>query len=608
MASRMVMVFLALCLALGTVGANLFRRQILQGPTLQQRARERQSQRSRALAERRSIVDRNGELVAFDDRRLRIWAHPNNFRLMGDPPHQLRSRAEISALLAPLLPLTRRELERRMAGRVSGIRLVENLDAELARSIAQLGISGIDLEFYPYRTYPQGPAFANVVGFLDSDRRPQAGLELSQNRYLERPERNQLRQFSATGQLLPRDLAPGSFHRDELQLQLTIDGQLQRIAHQALSDALKRWKASRGAVIVMDVRDGSLLAISSAPGYDPSRFWVADPKLYREWSVEDLFEPGSTFKPINLAIALQEGAIEADSTVVDKGYLQIGGWPLFNHDRKANGTIDMAKVLQVSSNIGMVQVMSQLSADVYWQWLDALGIAATPDTDLPGAQAGMVKPRKLFTTQPIEPAVAAFGQGFSLTALKLLQLHAVIANGGRMVSPHITRGLRDAGDVAAEGQAPGRQIFDPGVTALVSGWMESVVTDGSGRAVAMPGYRIAGKTGTAQKAENGAYRDNAVIASFVAHLPVESPRFALLVVIDEPKGPHVYGSSVAAPIAARLIDQLVLLQQLPPNPTAAEAELKLEAEAGGRPADLPAAATTTNPQSIRSLTLVPNNG
>jgi cell division protein FtsI (penicillin-binding protein 3) len=178
--------------------------------------------------------------------------------------------------------------------------------------------------------------------------------------------------------------------------------------------------------------------------------------------------------------------------------------------------------------------------------------------------AGQLKDRGAFIGQPIEPAVAAFGQGFSLTPLKLVQLHAMLANGGRLVSPHITRGLRSGDALASPPGATGIPLLDPAVTRTVMDWMEAVVERGQ-LPVKTPGYRIGGKTGTAQKAENGVYIPGALITSFVGHLPMNDPRYVVLVVVDEPKGGNVYGSTVAAPVAKEIIDALLVLESIPPS-------------------------------------------
>ncbi|MGB7563621.1 MAG: penicillin-binding transpeptidase domain-containing protein, partial [Prochlorococcaceae cyanobacterium] len=199
-------------------------------------------------------------------------------------------------------------------------------------------------------------------------------------------------------------------------------------------------------------------------------------------------------------------------------------------------------------------------------WLHKFGIDTVPDTDLPGAVAGQLKSKSDFVSQPIEPATAAFGQGFSLTPLKLLQLHAMLANGGRLVSPHITRGLRSGEGLAGLPPDSGQQLIRPQVARTVLQWMETVVQKGSGKGIRIPGYRIGGKTGTAQKALNGVYIPGARICSFVAHLPIEDPRFVVLVVVDEPQGGNAYGSTVAVPVAKQIVEALLVLEKIPPSP------------------------------------------
>ena len=562
---RLLAVYLIMAAGLTGLAARLAWVQVVDGPRLQSKARAVQTHAVTPIGKRRTIVDRNGRLVALDEERFTLWAHPRYFNVPGDDPQKRRTPAEIAEKLAALLAKPRQELLGAMGNRRSGVKLVTDLDPETAERVRNLGISGLDLEAYPHRIYPQGSLFANVVGFLNLERVPQAGLEQSRDQDLRRQETTFRMRRGADGTPLPEGLIAGSLYGDDLRLQLTLDARLQQVAQQALARQVKQWKAKRGAALVMDVRSGEMLALASTPTYDPNQFWKFKPGLFREWSVQDLYEPGSTFKPINLAVALQEKAIDPDGKVNDSGQLTIGGWPIFNHDRRGNGVIDFPTVLQVSSNVAMVQAMDRVKPQRFWHWLQAMGIGAAPDTDLPGAVAGELKDRTAFITQPIEPAVAAFGQGFSLTPLKLVQLHAMLANGGRMVSPHITRGLRSGEALASAPAGGGIQLLDPGVTQTVMRWMESVVEKGSGKGARIPGYRIGGKTGTAQKAERGVYIPGARITSFVAHVPIENPRYVVLVVVDEPQGGNAYGSTVAVPVARQILEALLVLEKLPPT-------------------------------------------
>ncbi|MEO1001491.1 MAG: penicillin-binding protein 2 [Cyanobacteria bacterium J06638_7] len=567
---RLLAVYGLLSVSLVGLAVRLAWLQVIDTANLEAKARAIQTQSQTPLGKRRTIVDRNGRLVALDEERFTLWAHPRYFNFPGDDPQKLRSRQEVAGRLASVLAQPATVLHERMAGRPSGVKLGTGIDPETAERIRQLGISGLDLEGYPQRIYPQGPLFANVVGFLNLERVPQAGLEQSRDGDLRRQESTLSMRRGADGTPLPEGLTAGSLYGDDLRLQLTLDARLQQVAQQALANQVAQWKAKRAAALVMDVRNGEMLALASYPTYDPNQFWKFNPGLFREWSVQDLYEPGSTFKPINLAIALQEKAIDPKGTVNDPGQLSIGGWPIFNHNRQGNGVIDFPTVLEVSSNVGMVNAMAQVKRERFWEWLHKIGIDTRPDTDLPGAVAGELKPRGLFTGHAIEPAVAAFGQGFSLTPLKLLQLHAMLANGGRLVSPHITRGLRSGDALAPTPGHGGIQMLDPEVTRTVMQWMEGTVARSDSLGIKVPGHRIGGKTGTAQKADRGVYIPGALITSFVGHLPIDDPRYVVLVVVDEPQGGNTYGSTVAAPVARQIIDALLVLEQIPPTAPVAQ--------------------------------------
>ena len=556
---RLKLVFLILCMGLSGLFGRLAWLQTFQSPLLQSKARAFQTEKNLPLGIRRSIVDRRGKLVALDEKRFRLWAHPKYFMFPGDLKGMKRSPVEVAQKLVIPLETSIEKLLFLMGDSSSGIRLAEGLSPEVASEISNLKISGLDLEPYAQRIYPQGNLFANVIGFLDDDRVPQAGLEQSLNEKFHRKEKAHNLRRGADGTPLPDGLELGVFNGDDFELQLTLDARLQEVALNALQEQVSGWSAKKGVAIVMDSSNGELLALASTPSYDPNQYWNYSPALYREWSVQDLFEPGSVFKPINLLLALEEGVVTSSDTVNDSGVVRVGGWPLKNWDEKANGIIDFATVLQVSSNVGMVKIMRKLNPSNYWEWLHKLGLDSIPKTDLPGAVAGQLKNKELFIDQPIEPAVAAFGQGFSITPLKLAQLHALIANGGYFVHPHITKDFVYRGTSSSNDQ-----LFNPESTRTVLEWMETVVEKGSGKGVKTERYRIGGKTGTADKSDGRNYK--AKICSFVAILPIEDPRYVVVVAVDEPKKAYAYGSTVAVPVAKQIIESLIVLEQIPPAP------------------------------------------
>jgi cell division protein FtsI (penicillin-binding protein 3) len=318
----------------------------------------------------------------------------------------------------------------------------------------------------------------------------------------------------------------------------------------------------------MEARAGSLLALVSQPTYKPNEYGKSDISLFKNWTVADLYEPGSTFKPVNVAIALENGIIKPDDTFEDPGSIQIGTHTIKNAEKTGYRQLTIPQILQTSSNIGMVRMMQRLKPSIYYNWLERLGLGQKVKTDLPFEVSGQLKNQEKFISSAIEPATTSFGQGFSLTPLQLVQLHGALANGGKLVTPHVVRGLIDSKEQIhySVNLPEPRQIFSPTITHHVVEMMETVINEGTGKAARISGYRIGGKTGTAQKASpNGGYIKGARITSFVAILPVESPRYVVFAIVDEPKGENAYGSTVAAPIAKTVMETLIPIEKIPPS-------------------------------------------
>ncbi len=538
---------------------RLIKLQVFNASDLQRKARLIHSSKTNSLKKRRSIVDRNNRIIAYDKPLYKLWAHPKYFNFPGDSINGVRSIDEVAKKLSPILDIKEEILLRKFNNKMSGVKLLDKIPEEKAKKIANLKISGLDLFKYSQRYYPQGELYSNLVGFVNDENKGSAGLELHLDNQIKVLNKSNFIKRGGDGTPLPDNSAPGDFVSDYKNLGLTIDSKLQKASFYALSKQVSKWKAKKGFAIVMDVNNGQILSLVSVPSYDPNKFWQYDSELFRGWYSQDLFEPGSTFKPINLALALEEKVIHKDGFVKDIGKIKVGGWTLSNWDKKGNGYIDYPRVLQVSSNVGMVKIMQNLDPTIYWDWLNNLGINKNLETDLYESTAGQLKGKDLFINQLIEPAVASFGKGFSISPLKLVQLHASLANGGFEVTPHVTSTFKGKINDTLK-----KQYFSHEVSKTVLEWMESVVEKGSGAGVKIDGYRIAGKTGTSQKALNGSYTSKKV-CSFVATLPVNDPKYVVLVIVDEPSKSYAYGSTVAVPVAKEIIESLIVIEKIPPK-------------------------------------------
>ena len=538
---------------------NLYRLQIIEGSKLTQRARNQQMVNLRPFMPRRPVVDRNNNILAIDRPVYTLYAHPKLFD---------KSNEEMAQQLAPILNKDAGKLVKIFQSKRSGILLADGVAENIADHLISFRLNGFEFIQKYSRFYPQDDLVANVVGYVNLDRRGQAGVEYSQEKLLERSVQTVRLSRAGNGALMPDHAPQGFLHFDDLKLQLTIDNRLQRAARIALKEQVDKFQAKRGAVIVMDAMDGSLLALVSQPTYNANEYSKADIALFRNWTVADLYEPGSTFKPLNVAIALENGAIKPDDTFNDPGTIKVADRTIKNAERNGYRRINIAQILQTSSNVGMVQIIQRMRPTLYYNWLEKVGLGQKVDTDLPFEVGGRLKSQEEFLSSTIEPATTSFGQGFSLTPLQLVQMHGALANGGRLVTPHVVQGLIDSqGKIHYSPTLPRpRQIFSSTTAQKVVDMMETVVSQGTGKGSKINGYSIAGKTGTAQKASpNGGYIPGARITSFVGIVPAEAPRYVVLAIVDEPKGENAYGGTVAAPIVRAVMEVLIPLQKISPK-------------------------------------------
>lgn len=556
---RLILVWLVILGGVIGLGWRLFQLQIKQASELQEKAHQQQMVSLAPYIPRRSIVDSRNNVVATDKVVYSLYAHPVIFN---------EDKKVIAEQLTHiLLNQSYEQILNTLNEKPTGILLNRTLNEEQAEKIKALKADGLEVIQRYTRFYPQDDLIADILGYVNVDHRGQAGVEYSQEKSLERHfDLLQVRR-AGNGAIIPAELPEGVVQLDDLQLQLTIDLRLQRAVREALRKQIAKFNAKRGVVIVMDATDGSILSIACEPTYNPNVYYDFNLELFKNWAITDAYEPGSTFKPINVALALDAGVITPNTVVFDSGSIMVDGWPISNASKSGSGLISITQVLEKSSNIGMIHIIKRMNKQEYYKDLQKLGLGNQMGVDLPFEASGYLKPEKVFTERSIEAAVTSFGQGFSLTPLKLVQLHGAIANGGNLITPHVVKGLIDSqGKLHQPYQQKPQRVFSQTASSDVLKMMESVVANGTGEAAKIKGYRIAGKTGTAQKTGGGrGYLAAAKITSFVGILPVNSPRYVVLAVIDEPKGGNTFGSTVAAPVVTEVMKSLISIKGIPPS-------------------------------------------
>ncbi|BDA39929.1 peptidoglycan D,D-transpeptidase FtsI family protein [Candidatus Atelocyanobacterium thalassae] len=561
---RLLMVWTIIVSAiLGLIG-KIFLLQFVKVTEFRRKADSQQNEEIRIDNPRRPIIDSEGNILAMDIEKFDLFIYRD--RLPKDEDKEKIAKQLSQILNKNYYDLTKLLLDKRNVNRVGLDKITTHEYQRILNKTTKKYRQAFEFIKNFDRSYPQKELMSDVVGFVNDNQQGKAGIEMSQNNLLHRQTKYVTVRKTGSGGIIPTSLPRNFFRSNDWKLQLTVNIRLQRAARFALKEKLNTFQAKRGAIIIMNVIDGSILALVCEPTFDPNVFYNVKGELLKNWTVTDLYEPGSTFKPINIALALEAGVIKLDTVIQDIGFIKVDNWNIYNASLSGNGLINIAEVLQTSSNVAMVQIMQRLKKEDYYNRLLQLDITQKTNIDLPGEVKGRLKSKEVFTTSSIEAAATSFGQGFSLTPIKLAQLHGALANGGKLVTPHLTKGLvNPEGSLAWIPEYKSKQIFSPSVSTKVIGLMETVVNKGSGKASKIQGYRIGGKTGTAQKAGKGGYLPNSKITSFVSILPITSPKYLVLVVLDEPKGNNTSGSTVAAPAAKIVTDALIYIEGMPPT-------------------------------------------
>ena len=510
---------------------------------LQQEGESRYSRVVELSATRGRIVDRHGEILAISTPVKSVFAMLRGVSLT---PAQTRE-------LARVLGMDVRELTQKLSAERGFVFVKRQIPPDVADRVAAMNLPGIHQPAEYRRYYPVGDVASHVVGFTGTEDIGQEGMELAFDRQLAgKPGSRRVIQ-DRLGRIV-EDVESIRAPVDGRDVVLSIDNRLQYLAHAALKQAIAEHRAKAGGVVVLDVQTGEILALANLPGYNPnSRVKLAGAQL-RNRAFTDTFEPGSTLKPFTIAMALDKGRFRSE-TVVDTrpGRLTIGNATI--SDAHPHGLLTVAQVIQKSSNVGAAKIAATLAAQEMWQTFDAVGFGTAPRLGFPGEVGGRLRPYR--TWKPIEQATMSYGHGISVSLIQLARAYLVFARDGDL--PQLSLARLDA--------APdeGRRVFSERTAREVRAMLEmAVLPGGTAPKAQIPGYRVAGKTGTSHKLEGGVYADR-YVSSFVGFAPVSAPRLIVAVMIDEPSAGQHYGGAVAAPVFAQLMAGALRAQGIAPD-------------------------------------------
>ena len=544
--------------------------QLVQGSELAERMRYQVGQDYMVQSPRGAIIDRNGRELAVSTMTKSLFVDPNHV----DNPE------ELAADLAPLTGKTEEEILEDIAvgGGFSWVkRRMEQAEYEAIRTlIREKGYANcLGFRDEAKRYYPNDVLAANVIGFVGTDDKGLDGIEQALDKYI-KGEVTESFLFTDRQQrpILDSIFARHGYQGDRCKtIQLTIDSAIQFIVEQELDRAMAENSPLSITCIVMDPKTGEILAMGSRPSYNPNRFWDYDPEIWKNRSVSFIYEPGSTFKSVVAGAALQEGVVTPNQIFVDPGYVMVSGKRIQNWNGASFGTVTFTDVVKNSLNTGFALVGLDLGADKMTDYAKKFGFGELTGIELPGEEPGILFDPDYMVDSDI--ATMAIGQSIAVTPLQLVTAMAAIANDGILLKPHIVKNINNAnGTTFSETRVEEvRRSIESATDKTLVSLLEQVVATGGGGKAKVKGYRIAGKTGTAQKIrEDGAgYQEGRYIASFCGFAPVENPQLTLLVMIDDPYG-IFYGGQIAAPVAGRIFSQIFRYMRIEPSDTPAANE------------------------------------
>jgi cell division protein FtsI (penicillin-binding protein 3) len=531
------------------VSARLVYLQFSQYDTLANRAKQQQQNSIETTAQRGDLLDRQERQLARSVQTVSLFLDPDGL--------DVQALDQNAQQLAKALGLKQADLANEFREALTEKRrfiwVARRLDADLASKIVALNLPGIQTRLEPKRYYPNGPLAAHVLGYVGLDGEGLGGLEQFYNSKI----------AGEPGRLfLEKDASGKPYESYEIASKpgqtvvLTIDQSIQYQAEQALQAAVQRSRAKSGTVIVLDPRNGEILALANAPTFDPNKVADAKPETRSNWALQNIYEPGSTFKVVAFSAALEKKLVKVDDRIdCQMGAITVAGRVV--HDHHAFGTLTIAEALAKSSNVAAIKLGIRVGDEAMYDYITRFGFGSKTGIELPGETVGIV--RKVARWQPSSIGSIAIGQEVGVTPVQMVAAFGALANDGVRIAPHLIREVRDAGgNVVYRAQPEQRRVISAETAIALRGMLEGVTLNGTAKKAQLDGYSAAGKTGTAQKIDpkTRSYSATKFVGSFVGFAPVSNPQVAIIVVIDEPSGAY-HGGDVAAPVFREVAEQIL---------------------------------------------------
>jgi cell division protein FtsI (penicillin-binding protein 3) len=520
--------------------------QVVKGPSYETLAKQQHVETIELPAGRGTIFDRTGEPLAIGEQATTVYA---------DPRHVVRPKRAAVAV-AKALGLDANEVYSLLRDRSRGfVYLERKADPIAAAALEKRKIAGIGFYAEERRTYPQRSVASHLLGYAGTDNKGLEGLERALDKQLSGRSGSETVIRDPFGRAI--DVVTSRPERPGRNVVLTLDTQVQAAAERLLSDAVARWGARGATAVVMDPRTGAILAMANAPTFDANRFATATPDARRNRALTDVYEPGSTFKIVTIAGALEDRVVTPSSSFVLAPTIRVADRVIHEAHPRPTRTMTVREILYESSNVGTITVAQRLGEGELSSWIERFGFGHETGLGNLGESAGLVLPVDEWSGSTI--GTVPIGQGIAVTPMQMVSAYAAIGNEGVMEKPHV---LAKVGGKKVE-QPAGRRIVSKRTANRMMSMFRDVVVEGTGTEAAIPGYTVAGKTGTAQKPENGRYVEK-YVASFVGLVPARKPRLAILVMVDEPHG-AIWGGVVAAPVFRDLARFSLQYLEVPPD-------------------------------------------